>query len=128
MNKIFIITLLLSTWLLASPAFSGVKEFKQSDKSTFRAHLKGDEWFHWVETENGYTVKYNTKSKDYEYMIVDENDELVYSNIKVQKSSLKAPARQSNLSGVIKIISNEKLSELWKRAYQKRHEQVKYAK
>ena len=38
--------------LLAVPAAPFLITFAQPDGSTFQAHLKGDEYFSWIETEN----------------------------------------------------------------------------
>ena len=37
--------------LLAVPAAPFLITFAQPDDSTFQAHLKGDEYFSWIETE-----------------------------------------------------------------------------
>ena len=38
--------------LFAVPAAPFLITFAQPDGSTFQAHLKGDEYFSWIETEN----------------------------------------------------------------------------
>lgn len=70
----------------SAPAFKGSMKFKQVDGSTFSGNLKGDEWFNWIEDNQGDIIKYNKKSKNYEYGIVKEINntlELVPSNVKV---------------------------------------------
>jgi len=122
MSKIFISMILLSAVLWSAPAFTGEREFKQSDSSVFKGYLKGDEWFNWVQTVDGYTAKYNKESKNYEYMLLDSNNELVSSNIQVAGSLSKAPALKSSSLEVIQKIPTKKLGELWKKAWKKRYE------
>ena len=112
MNKIIVI-LCLNVLLFAVPAHQEEKEFKQSDSSSFRGHLKGDEWFSWVETNDGYIAKYNGKSKNYEYMTLNDEGDMVYSKVKVQKD-VKVPEK-------IKKVSSAKLSKIWKNAWKNAH-------
>ena len=48
-----ILFLSMITWLYSVPAYQGAIKFKQNDGSTFSGKLKGDEWFNWVEDEQG---------------------------------------------------------------------------
>ncbi len=112
MKKI-ILMLCLNVLLLAVPAHQEEKEFKQSDNSSFRGQLKGDEWFSWVETKDGYIAKYNTQSKNYEYITLNDEGDIVYSKVKVQKA-LKVPKK-------IKKVSSAKLSKAWKSAWKNAH-------
>ena len=55
MKLIGLIVLLLMGFavkLLSVPAAPFLITFAQPDGSTFQAHLKGDEYFSWIETEN----------------------------------------------------------------------------
>ena len=105
--------------------------FKQNDGSTFKANLQGDEWFNWVQTKDGYVAKHNHATKNYEYMVL-ENDELKSSNLKVRADVDPRPAGQVgvhriaaptrlNLPLNIKKISPEALNGLWKKARDNRH-------
>ena len=48
----FLVLTGLSTPLMAVPATPFLITFEQPDGSRFQAHLRGDEFFSWIETEN----------------------------------------------------------------------------
>ncbi len=102
--------LTLSISVFGAPAFSGVREFKQADGTTFRAHLGGDEHLNWVESENGDILVFNKSSNNFEYATI-ENKKLKASGTKYMKpSSLRSLApRAVN----IKKVSKDELSALW---------------
>ena len=55
MKKICLIISILtgfSTSLVAVPATPFLITFEQPDGTRFQAHLRGDEYFSWIETEN----------------------------------------------------------------------------
>jgi hypothetical protein len=103
-----------------------VKYFKQSDGTVFKGKMKGDEAFHYIQTNDGNIVKYNKKSKNYEYMILKNND-LVFSNIKAksfskQKAKSQKATKQlftSNLK--IQKIKSDDLFKIWKEKRKKFH-------
>ena len=105
-----LIMVTLSISVFGAPAFSGVREFKQADGTTFRAHLGGDEHLNWIESETGDILVYNKISRNFEYATI-ENNELKASGIKyIKPSSLRSLApRAVN----IKKVSKEDLSLLW---------------
>jgi len=131
--KTFLTLLSLSLTLFAMPAIDSELNFKQKDGSSFYGHLKGDAYFNWVETQGGYITKYNAETKNYEYMILDENGELVSSHIKViTKTGAKKSARfssksaskeqnTSTLPSYIKKIPKSKMGELRKKQWKKFH-------
>ena len=76
MKLIILFALILTGFaikLLAVPAAPFLITFAQPDGSTFQAHLKGDEYFSWIETENK--------------MIIVKNKTIIYFNFK--KNSIK---------------------------------------
>ena len=116
MKKILLM-IVLSVSLFGVPAYHGEIVFKQSDSSTFKGRLKGDPWFNWVETDDGYVAKYNENSKNYEYMILDANDELKFSQRKVAKYIKYAPsAKATESTGKVKKISSQKMGKIWKKS------------
>lgn len=107
------------TFAYTAPAYKGPIKFEQSDSSTFSGKLKGDEWFNWVEDEQGDIIKYNKKSKNYEYAVVKEANgtlDLAPSNIKV--------GDKPEGSDLGKIDKNT-LTKIWK---QKKEKALKYKK
>jgi hypothetical protein len=106
---------MLTVVSFASSAYKGDIKFKQKDGSTFTGNLKGDEWFSWIEDSSGHIIKYNNKSKNYEYGEIKEINgllELVPSGSKVSNdsSTLNSPASSSSM-GIDKSV----LLEIWKR-------------
>jgi len=62
------ITLLFLPFALYSaPAYSHLKEFKNADGSTFYAIPKGNHHLNWIETPKGEILKYNNKTKNFEF-------------------------------------------------------------
>lgn len=108
------------TFAFCVPAFQGPLEFKQNDGSAFQGKLKGDEWFNWVEDNEGHIIKYNHSSKNYEYAKAEEKNgtlELIPSGVKVQRSE----ALDRNVSELFKI-DPELLRKIWKQKREKAYE------
>ena len=53
--------------IYAVPAYPGNIIFKQTDGSTFIGKLKGDEWFNWIESENGHIVLRDLNTYEFQY-------------------------------------------------------------
>ena len=78
----FLLTISLlafSTIVNAIPAKPGKIDFKQPDGQILTITLQGDEFIHWAETIDNYTVLQNEKGY-YAYAIQDRNGLLVISN------------------------------------------------
>ena len=102
--------------LMGAPALQEPKEFKQSDGSAFHGILHGDEWFHWVDTQNGYAVKYNPSSRNYEYIrVIGEGDAARY-----EFSGIRVPAdidaRSAEIPAGAEKVPMPTLQQLWKNA------------
>jgi hypothetical protein len=117
MKKICLIISILtgfSTALVAVPATPFLITFENPDGSRFQAHLRGDEYFSWIETGNKLIIVKNEVSGFFEFAVVKRDVEnhlkLVPSGalvIQSDQSALKAPAN-------IPKISREQLGEIWK--------------
>ena len=113
------------TFAFSAPAFKGSIKFKQNDGSTFSGNLKGDEWFNWVEDKHGDIIKYNKKSKNYEYAMVKEVNgslDLVPSSIKVGNKPKLSNGAETTVADSLKI-DKEILKKIWK---QKKEKAFKY--
>jgi hypothetical protein len=113
------------TFAFSVPAFKGLIKFKQNDGMSFSGKLKGDEWFNWIEDEQGDIIKYNQKSKNYEYAIIKEVNgtlDLVPSNIKVGNKPKQSSGLEPTVSGLEKI-DKEILKKIWK---EKKEKALKY--
>ena len=111
--KKLLMLIAISSLGFAAPAYHGEIEFNQDDGSKFSGHLKGDEYFSWVEDKQGNIIKFNKVSKNYEYAKVKINQgkaELVPAGIKVNKNGALFSS-----SGIGQSVSKEKLFEIWTR-------------
>ena len=77
--------------LMAVPAAPFLITFAQPDGSTFQAHLKGDEYFSWIEIENKQVLVQSKASGYCEFALLKRDDknrlELVPSGIPVISQS-----------------------------------------
>ena len=99
--------------LMAVPAAPFLITFAQPDGSTFQAHLRGDEHFNWIETENKQVLVKSKASGYFEFALLKRDDknrlELAPSGIRYvegAKSELRSESNPPN-------ISREQLSKIW---------------
>ncbi len=71
-----IITFFLCPNLYAAPALPRLMEITQPDGSIIKARQQGDEFQHWTETKNGYTILRNPKTKYWDYAEQDADGRL----------------------------------------------------
>ena len=99
--------------LMAVPAAPFLITFAQPDGSTFQAHLKGDEYFSWIETENKQVLVQSKASGYFEFALLKRDDknrlELVPSGILVIKRGQSALRSDTDLPN----ISREQLGKIW---------------
>ena len=99
--------------LMAVPAAPFLITFAQPDGSTFQAHLKGDEYFSWIETENKQVLVQSKASGYFEFALLKRDDknrlELVPSGIPVVKHDQSALRSDIDLPN----ISREQLGKIW---------------
>ena len=99
--------------LMAVSAAPFLITFAQPDGSTFQAHLKGDEYFSWIETENKQVLVQSKASGYFEFALLKRDDknrlELVPSGILVIKRGQSALRSDTDLPN----ISREQLGKIW---------------
>ena len=99
--------------LLAVPAAPFLITFAQPDGSTFQAHLKGDEFFSWIETENKMILVKSKTSGFFEFALVkrDGKNRLILfpSGVPVIESGHSALRTNHN----IPKITREQLGKIW---------------
>ena len=115
--------------LMAVPAAPFLITFAQPDGSTFQAHLRGDEYFSWIEAENKMIIVKNKASGYFEFAILKRNEKnllkLVPSGIPVIKRGQSSLRSNTNLP----YISREQLGKIWQsRIAEKRKIQLVPAK
>ena len=99
--------------LMAVPAAPFLITFAQPDGSTFQAHLRGDEHFSWIETENKQVLVQSKASGYFEFALLkrDDKNRLVLSPsgtryVEGAKSALRSESSPSN-------ISRKQLGKIW---------------
>jgi hypothetical protein len=108
-----IILIVFSVKLLAVPAAPFLITFAQPDGSTFQAHLKGDEYFSWIETENKMILVKSKTSGFFEFALVkrDGKNRLILfpSGVPVIERGHSVLRTDHN----IPKISTEQLGKIW---------------
>ena len=115
--KLFSLTALIlvgfAVKLFAVPAAPFLITFAQPDGSTFLAHLKGDEYFSWIETENKMILVKSKTSVFFEFAVIkrDEKNRLILfpSGVPVIKSGHSALRTDHD----IPQITREQLGKIW---------------
>ena len=99
--------------LMAVPAAPYLITFAQPDGSTFQAHLKGDENFSWIETQNKQVLVKSKSSGFFEFALIEEDEDkhlkLVPSGIPVIKRGQSALRSDT----VIPNVTREQLGKMW---------------
>jgi hypothetical protein len=99
--------------LMAVPAAPFLITFAQPDGSTFQAHLKGDENFSWIETQNKQVLVKSKSSGFFEFALIEEDADkrlkLVPSGIPVIKRGQSALRSNTEVPNV----SREQLGKMW---------------
>jgi hypothetical protein len=100
--------------LMAVPAAPFLITFAQPDGSTFEAHLKGDEYFSWIETQNKQVLVKSKSSGFFEFALIEEDTDkrlkLVSSGIPVIKRGRSALRSNTELPQV----TREQLGKMWR--------------
>ena len=116
MKLISLIALMLAGFavkLLAVPAAPFLITFAQPDGSTFQAHLKGDEYFSWIETENKMILVKSKTSGYFEFAVIkrDEKNRLILFPSGVPVIERGHSALRTDHS--IPKITREQLGKIW---------------
>ena len=99
--------------LMAVSAAPFLITFAQPDGSTFQAHLKGDEYFSWIETVNKQVLVKSKPSGFFEFAMIEEDEDkrlkLVPSGIPVIKRGQSSLRSESGLPSV----TRKQLGKVW---------------
>ena len=123
MRKIILFLLTCSLLLQAAPAFERIKSYTQKDGSHFKGSPKGDEYLHYIQTQEGDIALFNRQSGNYEYAIVAKErgiTKLIPSGVAVDTTS-KSSKRHLNPFGK---ISQETLDEIYRSAKKHFHGRI----
>ena len=95
--------------LMAVPAAPFLITFAQPDGSTFKAHLKGDEYFSWIETENKMILVKSKTSGFFEFALVkrDGKNRLILfpSGVPAIKRGQSALRTDHNIPQITRAVS-----------------------
>ncbi len=109
MKQLFFIVL-LSQLLLAAPAYSGKRTFTQPDGTTVTYRMKGDEYLHWLESDEGEILLNNETARRLEYATI-KNGHLKASGLAYSKKH--RTVNTSKKSATFKKVSKEELMEIY---------------
>ena len=123
-SKRVLITLLIAflalsqNQLTASIAFPGLINYSQTDGTTIRIYLKGDEKAKWAETEDGFTVLLNSKGI-YEYAVLQDSTNLLPSGVKAKNQGERSIEDVKLLSSISRHLRYSRsqvsrMREMWK--------------
>jgi len=108
--KLLITFLLVYTVSFAAPAFNRTREFTQADGTVFQAKASGDRYLNWIQTLDGEVLKYNAQTKNYEYIII-KNDNLELSGVTYKNNNLK---KSKSLKSMDKINMDD-VYKIWQK-------------
>jgi len=89
-------------------AYPGLVEHTQPDGRVFRARQFGDERYHWMETEDGYTIQLNRKTGFFEYVRV-KNGRFVLTGLVVGRDDPAAAGIAKHLRESKSVIRQKQI-------------------
>ena len=114
MKKFFIMIIIFELAGWAAPALQKQKTLTQANGTQFKAQPKGNEFLHYFQTKEGAILKYNPKTKNYDYAAV-RNDRLVPSGIPYKPNQVqKASALKQVISPSMLQHIYEKQQKRWR--------------
>jgi len=121
--KYLLLITLMTPLLLAAPAFNGKRTFTQPDGETIEYRLQGDEYLHWLETNDGRLMLYNKKNKQLESIKI-EGDSIKPSGNAINQKTIKTSKKRTSRSLKIEVndtVTKENLLKLQQEKRLKRH-------
>jgi M6 family metalloprotease-like protein len=108
----------LITKAIASPAYPGLIKKIQPDGTMISLYLKGDEKVHWMESEDGYSLLYDS-NRNIVYATSDEEGNMIASSVAARDVSLRSASDQAFLKNVSKKLTYSQnqvstLRDIWK--------------
>jgi M6 family metalloprotease-like protein len=106
-KKPFLYTILLGVFVVLSlpafsvPAYPYFITMKQNDGEEITLKMRGDERMKWMESEDGYTLLYDT-DKNIVYATLDEKGDLAPSAMKAVNKSKRSPEINAELKKIAK--------------------------
>lgn len=116
-----LLLLLISKTSIATQAFNHDNDFLNDDGTSFVGQLQRNEWFNYVLDKQGNIIKYNSKSKNYEYanfVKVNGLNELVPNGVTANDNQLFSTNPSNSISINNKVLK-EQIREIFN-CYQKK--------
>ena len=119
---IFLITILcfFTKSSFAVPAFPGHIVFKKNDGTTFVGKQFGDEWFNWIEAEDGNIVLRDRESHEFRYAeIVSFQGQRKLEPSEIKFSIERSQKKSGDISKKLKqipVIKKSDLYDMWTEA------------
>lgn len=107
--KLLTLIIVVYTTTFAAPAYHALRNFTNSDGSTFKAKAFGNQHLNWLESEDGEILKFNEETNNFEYATI-QNKALKASGTKYEKNNSKRARAFKHINK----IQKEELTELWK--------------
>jgi len=96
-----IFILLVSDHIQAAPAYPYPVDFRQSDGTTVKILIKGDEYLNWKMSTDGYTLLHN-KTGDLEYAVLNDSANLIPSGEVARNVDLRDSKQKKMLKNIPK--------------------------
>ena len=115
--KVLLTLILVAHVSFAAPAYNGTNTFTQPDGTVVHYKMQGDEYLHWMESEDGEILLHNEEQKCFEYATI-KNGNLTKSGVmfthKIQRS------KKSKSTFQLKKVSRQDLDAIYIQKRQKR--------
>ena len=108
MIRALLLCVTLTALLFGAPSLKREHTFTQPDGTTFQGQMKGDEYLHWIETEQGDLLIYNRGKKQFEEATVG-SDALIGSGRAYHPDSRNVQTRAPRET----MQKQEALKKLW---------------
>jgi hypothetical protein len=110
-----LLTMTFSIGLSAAPARGGLHTYTQPDGSTFKAYLKGDASFHWMENDSG-IILFNPKDGYFYKAEIDTKSGQLYRTPQRITQTPEGVARLQSAPqrSVLSIDERQRLLQLYK--------------
>lgn len=112
--SILLILILISGYnLFAVTAYPNQRTYNQPDGSAITLQLRGDEWIHWAETNDGYTIL-SGQNNGYEYAVLNANGDLTLSGVLAHNPEQRSQSEVNFINGLQKKIffSDKQIKEM----------------
>lgn len=96
----------MGTTVYAAPANTSPQKRYQADGTMITISTHGDEYFNWVEDENGKLIAYDEQTNNWCYAYVDNNELLPGSEVVGTKNKQRSASTRITRNDIVNIIDN----------------------